>query len=451
MKIVKNYHKFSEEYRLNENLLTKAWDKVVEFFKSRFGKHAWIHYAVYLKKSNQLPSDQVDLICPPSYLVKRQPTADEIEDSLSDTYSERLVKEGMNDDEGYVPLDAADLNMENVNVKQLKESILQIYKMNFGRAGRHEEEGYGIKSKHKRKKTHAIFIWGAPGIGKTEILHQLAKELDIAVLEWHLATLEPTDFRGIPKVVNDRTVSRLPSIFPTSDGENGKGGIMFFDELNRAPGMVLSAALSLALSGKHGDYEIPPRWIIMAAGNRPEDITGKLTDDAILWNRFFHVNYVPTLDEWFDYIKTLPHINPDLIDFIKANPKFYHRLAQFDTPPNWPSPRTWEMASEEEYFERAENWNNRLPISELQDIYQDLVGHDAAVAFAKFVEKLEEKRRLERIEKEKKDREKLGKGKQSMNPMDKEYRDEIEPDELDIDNLDINKDQVAKKTTKKTK
>jgi hypothetical protein len=454
MKIVKNYDKFSEEYRLNENLLTNAWGKVVDFFKRKFGKHAWIYYALYLKKSKQLPSDQVELYCPDSYLKKRVPSQKEIEDSLVDNYDPSIVKEGLEEDEGYVPLAAADLNMRNVNVKELKESVKRIYEMNFNRAARHAQTGYDVKSEHKRKKTHAIFIWGAPGIGKTEILGQLAKELDIALLEWHLATLEPTDFRGVPKVENDRTVTKLPAIFPTSDGENGKGGIMFFDELNRAPAMVLSASLSLALSGKHGEYEIPPRWIIMAAGNRPEDISGALTDDAILWNRFFHVNYVPTLDEWFSYIEKLPHINPDLIEFIKKNPKYYHRLSTGATPPNWPSPRTWEMASEEEYFERAEDWNNRLSISDLKDIYQDMVGHDAAKAFSEFVEKAEEKRRLERIEKEKKAREKMSKGgkltKKELDELEAskgDFEEDVpETDELNVKDLKFqNKEQLKNK------
>jgi hypothetical protein len=486
MKIVKNYDNFSEEYRLNENLLAKAWGKVIEFFKRKFGKHAWIYYALYLKKSKQLPSDKIELYCPDSYFDKKVPTQKEIDDSQIDLYSDELslgknksdngpmdvglrsskaVKEGLEEDEGYITLAASDLNMPDVHVKELKEAIREIYNMNKNRAARHEAHGYdykdkntwNIKSPDKRKNTFAIFIWGAPGIGKTEILSQLAKELDIALLEWHLATLEPTDFRGVPKVQNDRTVTKLPAIFPTSDGENGKGGIMFFDELNRATPMVLAASLSLALSGKHGEYEIPPRWIIMAAGNRTDDIdTGVLTDDPILWNRFFHVNYYPTIDEWLDYLSKQKHTNPDLIDFMKIreNQKYYHRLSTNVKPPNWPSPRSWEQATEEDFFERAEDWKNRLPISKVMQIYQDMVGYDAAKAFSQFVEKAEEKRRLERIEKEKKAREKLGKGgklsKKELDDLESndDFISDDEPDELGggIDKLNFQNKEKFKET-----
>jgi hypothetical protein len=454
MKVVKNYENFSEEYRLNENSIKNMWSAVVSFFKKKFGKHAWIYYALYLQKKGQLPKNKVELICPDSYLKSSVPT-----DSDFSAMTENNSKILEADESDYVELRAPDINMRDVNVKELKEKIKDVYEMNLLRANRHKAENYDSSSKYARESTHAVFIWGAPGIGKTEILHQLAKELEVAVLEWHLATIEPTDFRGIPKVENikgsndprdERTVSKLPSIFPTSDGDNGKGGIMFFDELNRAPEMVLSASLALALGGKHGEYELPPRWIIMAAGNRPDDIPGRLQDDPILWNRFSHVNYVPDLEEWFDYISKLPHINPDLVEFIKKYPKYYHRLAPLTNQPNWPSPRTWEMASEEDYFERGEDWKNVLPKTEVSNIYQDMVGHEAGTKFADFVEEQDKKRREERMKAE---REKGGKGGKfgkgdMMSDMPDRMPDveEDDMDELDLDKFGLDsKDSTSKK------
>ena len=441
MKIVKNYDNFSEEYQLNENLFGQVWGAIVNYFKRHFGIHAWIYYALYLQKKGQLPAHQVELICPPSYLNKNELPQDieisqELKDRFESEYSKKdeedeeevaadtanaVLKEGLAPDTSdHISLSHADPEMEDVNVKQLKDVIIQVYQMNAMRAKRHGEEKYSSKSQFVRKKTHAVFIWGAPGIGKTEILHQVAKELEVAVEEWHLATIEPTDFRGVPKVENvmnsndpkdERSVSKLPALFPTSDGKNGKGGIMFFDELNRAPEMVLGASLSLALSGRHGQYELPPHWIVIAAGNRPDDIPGRLIDDKILWNRFHHLNYKPEIEEWAEYSKTLPYMNPDLIEFLSKKDKdgrsiygeYYHQLTPEKSNPNWPSPRTWEMASEEEYFERGEDWNNRLSKQDIQDIYEDLVGYKAAVAFSNFAEAQEAKRAKEREERKRKE------------------------------------------------
>ena len=322
--------------------------------------------------------------------------------------------------------------MRDVDVDGLIEKIELIYNINALRASRHGKDNYDPKSKFVRKRNHAVFIWGAPGIGKTEILHQVADKLDVAVLEWHLATIEPTDFRGVPEIdmmpggkgtEDERTYSRLPSLFPTSDGENGKGGIMFFDELNRAPEMVLSASLSLALSGKHGEYSLPPRWIVIAAGNRPEDIQGRLVDDPILWNRFGHINYVPKIEDWIRYAKNQEHFNPDLFEFFEKYGTYYHQLSPDSAgAPNWPSPRTWEMASEEEYFERGENWKNWIPYTEMMEIYEDLVGYNAAKKFIDFVKEQDEKRR-----KEKEAKRKLSK----KLPVDKIENEEEEEEDIE--------------------
>jgi len=444
MKLVKNYDNFSEEYQLNENILGKAWGAVANYFKRNFGKHAWLHYALYMEENGLLigknGEPMVELIYPESYLngVKggKPPTVEELEqemkgkfkegekikpviaeDDLSqyDKFSDKELEDKIEEDvksieEAFVtlqyPVEGEDKEIvRNVNVNQLVSRVMRVYKMNLLRAGRHEADKYGETSKYQRKKTHALFIWGAPGIGKTEILHQVANNLDIIVQEWHLSQIEPTDFRGVPKVENiikgsvdpkdERTVSKLPAIFPTSDGENGKGGIMFFDELNRAPEMVLSASLALALSGKFGDYRLPSRWIVLAAGNRPGDITStQLTDDPILWNRFAHVNYAPSVEnDWIPFATTQKPINPDLIAFLKFYKQYYHRLDTESKSPNWPSPRTWEMGSQWEYFLRKEDWNNLLPnckdkkeeYDKIRSVYTRAVGKSAAIAFVEYL------------------------------------------------------------------
>jgi len=294
--------------------------------------------------------------------------------------------------DGVVPTE----QVRNVNVQELIKRVERVYKMNALRASRHQKDDYNIRSKYARKKTHALFIWGAPGIGKTEILHQVARKLDLFVQEWHLSQIEPTDFRGVPKVENilgsndskdRRTVSKLPSIFPTSDG-NGKGGIMFFDEMNRAPEMVLAASLSLALSGKHGSYRLPPRWIVIAAGNRPTDLNlpgQDLTDDPILWNRFAHVNYAPKVGDWVEYAATQPEINPDLIAFLQFHKQYYHRYNPESKRKAWPSARSWDEASQIEYFARGENWSNKIPLKKVEEIYTDQVGKDAALDFISYL------------------------------------------------------------------
>jgi len=384
MKTVKNYNNFSEEYRLNENLLKKAWGAIVSFFKDKYKKTAWLYYALYLKKTGQLDKKQVEIIIPSNYDMDEIPTENEVELSMESFKDEKFGFVEINEE--IINLDHPDPNMRNVDVNELASKIMVAYKMNARRV----EQG------KKRTKNHAVYIWGAPGIGKTEILNQVAEKLGIVVMEWHLSQIEPTDFRGVPKVENimgtnnpkdERTVSKLPETFPTDDGPNGRGGIMFFDEINRAPKMVLSASLSLCLGGKIGTYELPPHWIVVAAGNRPEDLGGAVATEIepALANRFGHVNYSPKLDSWTEWAIKKDDINPDLIAFLQWNKSYFHKLDSDKSTPNWPSPRSWEMASQEDYFERDEDWKNKLSMSRVLDIYTDLVGKEAAIAFTEYL------------------------------------------------------------------
>jgi len=379
MKTVKNYGNFSEDYRLNENLLKKAWGAIFKFFQGKYKIGAWLFYALWLKKTGQLPKEKVEIYSPADYDVPSTKEVEMATESKMVTIGLTMINEEI------VTLDHTDPNIRNVDVAELGEIITDIYNMNLDRV----EEG------RKRTKNDALFIWGAPGIGKTEILNQVADKLGCVVIEFHLATIEPTDFRGVPKVENikgsdnpldERTVSKIPAIFPTDDGLNNTGGIMFFDELNRAKQMVLSAALPLALNGKVGTYELPPRWIVVAAGNRPEDIGGVATAiEPALGNRFAHVNYSPTLPSWIDWAIKKKDINPDLIAFLQFNKQYFHKLDNEKETPNWPSPRTWEMASHKEFFKRGKNWANTMPLDRIQDIYTDLVGREAAVSFISYL------------------------------------------------------------------
>ena len=382
MKTVLDYNKFSEDYRLNENILKKAWGAVVDFFKKKFKETAWLYYALFLKKTGQLPKEKVEIIV--GYDVADQPSEQEVE-MATESLNNISITKGLSLNENVIDLRSNDPNTRNVDVDELKQEIKDIYDMNLDRV----EEGL------PRTKNDALFIWGAPGIGKTEVLNQVAKNLGIIVQEWHLSQIEPTDFRGVPKIENvkgttnpedERTVSKLPAIFPTDNGPNGRGGIMFFDEINRAPKMVLSAALSLCLGGRIGIYELPSKWIVVAAGNRPEDIGGMATPiEPALANRFGHVNYAPTVEKWIDWAVTRKDINPDLIAFLKWNKSYFHKLDPDKELMNWPSPRTWEMASHKDFFKRGKDWKNKLSYDEIQKIYQPLVGNEATIAFIEYL------------------------------------------------------------------
>ncbi len=99
------------------------------------------------------------------------------------------------------------------------------------------------------KRKVPVFLWGPPGIGKSSIVAQIAKEQDIACIDLRLSLLDPTDLRGIPffDTNKDTAVWAPPSFLP--DGSQ-KEGILFLDELNTAAPMVQASAYQLILDRK---------------------------------------------------------------------------------------------------------------------------------------------------------------------------------------------------------
>ena len=116
----------------------------------------------------------------------------------------------------------------------------------------------------------SIMIMGQPGVGKSQIIAQIANRSNRPVIDMRLAQFDSTDIRGVPYF--DPETKKMewaePSTLPTN--EKLANAIIFLDELNTAPPLVQSAAYQLVLDRKLGDYELPPGVDIVAAGNRTD-------------------------------------------------------------------------------------------------------------------------------------------------------------------------------------
>lgn len=151
------------------------------------------------------------------------------------------------------------------------------------------------------------FIWGAPGIGKSAIIMQLAQELGYEFIDIRLSQIDPTDLRGIPMPVDvtdaDGKVSKqvkwsVPSVFPTDPDAKA---ILFLDEFNSAPPSVLAASYQLILDRKLGEYSLPEGVIVVAAGNRNTDngITFRMPRPIL--NRFVHYEMKHDFTDWQEH------------------------------------------------------------------------------------------------------------------------------------------------------
>ena len=189
----------------------------------------------------------------------------------------------------------------------------------------------------ENKVKHSVFIWGAPGIGKSSAVTQVAKEKDLELIDLRISQLAPTDIRGLPYTKNGRAHFAPPSFLP-SDGE----GILFLDELNMASPSVMGIAQQLILDRQVGDYKVPEGWFIVAAGNRTEDRAAISQMPAPVANRFIHFHIDSSLDSWKEYAIGAG-INEKILAFLNFRPQLLYNFEKNQSA--WPSPRSWEFAN----------------------------------------------------------------------------------------------------------
>ena len=183
-----------------------------------------------------------------------------------------------------------------------------------------------------------VFIWGAPGIGKSAIVRQFSAELQIPLRDVRALLLDPVDLRGLPFLAPDgRSKWATPEFLP-QDG----AGILFLDELNAAPAMVQASCYQLVLDRKLGEYTLPEGWAIFAAGNRDSDRAVTSRMPTPLRNRFVHLEFEVDLQEWCEWA-IQAGIRAEVIAFLRFRQEL---LSVFDRDANaFPSPRSWEFVS----------------------------------------------------------------------------------------------------------
>ena len=142
-----------------------------------------------------------------------------------------------------------------------------------------------------------VMLWGPPGVGKSQMVAQIAAQHKAPVIDIRLSQMEPSDLRGIPFRVNELVEWAVPAMLPDAKRHGGKG-ILFLDEITSAPPSVSAAAYQLILDRKLGNYQVPAGWAIFAAGNRQGDRGVTYTMPAPLANRFSHYEVDVNLDDW---------------------------------------------------------------------------------------------------------------------------------------------------------
>ena len=269
--------------------------------------------------------------------------------------------------------------VENLTHSELKDFIIKIY-----------------ENKQATGKPSTPFIWGLSGFGKTDTVEAASDELGIKCLTWLLSTCSPEEIKGatVPDHKTKTAKTYLPEIFPNED--DTEGGILFFDEVNRAHPQTINAALQLLLDHKLDNYVLPRSWIIVCAGNwsnesfNEKDVEGmdqNVEDlDVAAKTRLGHINLCSSSEEFLDYATDPKHkLHPWIIQFITFYKDFLHKPTAVTV--TFPNPRNWEAFSDDldNLIEDRREKKMKLTVDDIIKWGSATLSEPIAILFANFV------------------------------------------------------------------
>ena len=198
------------------------------------------------------------------------------------------------------------------------------------------------------KVNRPLFLWGPPGIGKSELVENITRDLGGYMIDLRLGQMEPTDIRGIPfynkdsgkmdwappvELPDDELASQYPVV------------VLFLDELNSAAPSVQSAAYQLILNRRIGKYKLPDNVVMVAAGNRESDKGVTYRMPTPLANRFIHQEMKVDFASWQEWA-VLNKIHKDVVGYLSFAKQDLYDFDAKSASRAFATPRSWSFVSE---------------------------------------------------------------------------------------------------------
>lgn len=193
-----------------------------------------------------------------------------------------------------------------------------------------------------------VFLWGPPGIGKSEVVAEIAEELGGAIIDLRMAQMEPTDIRGIPffnKEINKMDWAPPVDLPDEEFASKYPIVVLFLDEMNSAAPSVQAAGYQLILNRRVGKYVLPDNVVIVAAGNRDSDKGVTYRMPMPLANRFIHLEMRPDFASWQNWAVN-KGIHKDVVGYLSFAKQDIYDFDSKSSSRAFATPRSWCFVSD---------------------------------------------------------------------------------------------------------
>ena len=237
-----------------------------------------------------------------------------------------------------------------MNIKRAKEEIKNTAAAYLLK----DEDGeYAIPSMRQRP----VLLIGPPGVGKTQIMEQAARECGIGLVSYTithhtrqsavgLPRIETREFDGQEYAVTEYTMSEIVAAVYRKMEETGqKDGILFLDEINCVSETLAPAMLQFLQYKTFGSHKIPDGWIIVAAGNPPEYNKSVREFDIVTLDRMKRMNVEPDYTVWKEYALG-KELHPAVLSYLDLKPENFCRIETTVDGKRFATPRGWEDLSD---------------------------------------------------------------------------------------------------------
>jgi hypothetical protein len=230
-----------------------------------------------------------------------------------------------------------------------------------------------------------VFIWGAPGIGKSSIVEDFAMQLGLPCVSMLGSQLAPEDIIGVPQIKDGKSVFCPPRQIAKEEPY-----CLFLDELNACSQEVQKAFYSLIHEKRIGEYHLPKGSIVIGAGNRAQDNAIVKPMSSALINRMFHVELTASHRDWLSWAKK-NYIHPHIVEYIGLRPDHLWKQPPKTEEP-FSTPRSWHILSD-----AIKSYGEDITDEELDILSSGCLSPSHAVQFRAFVKQLKNRYTLNEI------------------------------------------------------